>query len=299
MKYNFCKKTIQLTDYQLYTIMFLTKKQSLLYILSACVLLQISQSCGPKKQKQHEASSSTSSLPFNLEKPTAQYKLPENLREISGLSAKSATELYCINDEKGNIYLYNTQSQSLSGKYSFGSAADYEGIELADGQVFVLNSNGQVTQLGSNFEYIQTLDLSQKTVTEYEGLAYNPASKTLLLAPKVFAGPLKIYNYNLSSKTSGVFYEFTGQYQQLGKSLRPSGIAVAPNGDVYLLSSGTKQLVVLPQGKAIPQIFGLKPSLFEQPEGICFLPDGSLVIANEGNNKKGRIYIFENTDTED
>jgi sugar lactone lactonase YvrE len=41
----------------------------------------------------------------------------------------------------------------------------------------------------------------------------------------------------------------------------------------------------------------LKNSIFRQPEGICFSPDGEILfISNEGKNKKGNILVFNKVD---
>ena len=46
-------------------------------------------------------------FPYQLGKPDKSWELPDKLIEISGLSFIDEYTLACIQDEKGNIYIFN------------------------------------------------------------------------------------------------------------------------------------------------------------------------------------------------
>lgn len=76
-------------------------------------------------------------------------------------------------------------------------------------------------------------------------------------------------------------------------SFKPSGIAVHPvTGNIYVLASVGKSLIVLnPQGEILALI-RLKKEIHKQPEGICFSPEGTLYISNEDKGGRGSIMVF-------
>lgn len=72
----------------------------------------------------------------------------------------------------------------------------------------------------------------------------------------------------------------------------PSGIAVAPGGEVLVADRHTGRILVLDAaGRAVGQGSrgGFDPGLLRFPAGLALLPDGSVAVADEGN---GRIQIF-------
>jgi len=74
----------------------------------------------------------------------------------------------------------------------------------------------------------------------------------------------------------------------------PSGIAVHPiTGDVYVLSTALKRLVVLDYttGK-IRYAVRLDKKVLPQPEGIAFDSEGNLFLASEGKKGEGMLLRF-------
>ena len=76
-------------------------------------------------------------------------------------------------------------------------------------------------------------------------------------------------------------------------SFQPSGIAVHPlSGNFYVLASVGNVLVVFSREGKMLALIHLKAKIHRQPEGICFSPDATLYISNEGGNGKGTIQKF-------
>jgi uncharacterized protein YjiK len=105
-----------------------------------------------------------------------------------------------------------------------------------------------------------------------------------------------IYAYNLNNQS---LFKYIGipesqvKTDKGGKEFRPSGIAIHPlTGDMYIIASQGKKLLVLAEDGHKKAIIDLDPSLYTQPEGICFTHQGELFISSEGNGKSGYILQF-------
>jgi uncharacterized protein YjiK len=79
----------------------------------------------------------------------------------------------------------------------------------------------------------------------------------------------------------------------LEDSFHPSGIEVHPEtGGLILISAQEETILELsPQG-ALRDGRELHRKTHLQPEGITFLADGSLLLADEGQGKRGRVTRY-------
>ena len=72
----------------------------------------------------------------------------------------------------------------------------------------------------------------------------------------------------------------------------PSGIAQNPlTKDIYVLSAD-KVLVVLNPDYKLKEVIKLNPVTYNQAEGICFDPSGTMYISSEGDGGKGKLIII-------
>ena len=270
-------------------------------------------------------------FPYQLNEPNNTWKLPEKLVEISGLSFIDSNRLACVQDEKGNVYIFNLTSEKVESKVNFWDQGDFEGVEIIDDDVWVLKSNGTLYKV-SDF-------LKEKTphVTKYatvlsgkndtEGLAYDPINRSLLIACKghPFIDDKKgkefkaLYNFNLETNQIDPtpylliemdtikYYKNYNTMAQMGVELlaffdhskgdvsfQPSALAIHPiTGNIYILGSVGHILLVFSREGELLSIIKLRSKIFRQPEGICFSPDGILYIASEGDGIEGKILKFE------
>ena len=282
------------------------------YLLGLALLLV---GCGPsstKNDRQPEAGTVTPpfKLPYDLTTPDETVTLPNKLEEISGLTYYKDDKLLCVQDEEAVVYVYDTKKKKVVQDFGFGGYGDFEGIEYVNGEVYALESNGNLlrfeppadtdpveTEVASN---IGRTRMGLPAKTEVEGLGYEPKTKRLLIAVKQGGGESSdkaIYSFDLLNKA--VFKDMQLNDEQLKgagidpKTYKPSGIAVHPiTGEWYVLSSAGKRLLITNRKAQILYSESLDPKLFRQPEGICFAPNGDLYIASEGDGKKGSIMTF-------
>ncbi len=266
-------------------------------------ILLLLAGCGPssKKNEKTETSASASDfkLPYRLTTPNENYTLPKELKEISGLTYYKDEKLLCVQDEEAVVYVFDTKTGKVVQNFGFGGYGDFEGIEYVDGQVHVLESNGNLFQFEPESTQIEKTKTDLPKKTEVEGLGYDPKIKRLLIAVKNGKGSSDKAVYSFDLLNRAVYKEMSLNDEQLKgagidpKTFKPSGIAVHPiTGEWYMLTSAGKRLLITNQKANIIYSEPLDPKAFRQPEGICFAPNGDLYISSEGDGGKGYILKF-------
>lgn len=260
---------------------------------------------------------------YRLAEPDEVFELPEELKEISGLSVLSATRLLCNEDETGTLYVYNIEEGRLEETIAWGKEKDYEGVAVWGRTAYVLQSNGDIYRV-RDFMSPQpsVMEFKNKRLKDCdaEGLCLLPGSRRLLIACKegneaesryihtfdldqenLEAEPYRELSFNemeeslLSTDLDKLSLNLRKFLNPEGTSdiLFPSGIAVHPlSNDLYVISAKTKLLVVYTAQGEMKDIFELRNNHFLQPEAIAFTPNGDLYIGNEGKGGKPNILKF-------
>ncbi|SFD23323.1 Uncharacterized protein YjiK [Spirosoma endophyticum] len=259
--------------------------------------------CGGSSTKNEKPKAETIAapfkLPYQLTAPDENYTMPNELKEISGLTYYKNNQLLCVQDEEAVVYVFDTKKKEVVKDFGFGGYGDFEGIEYVNDDVYVLESNGNLFRFKPESTQIGRTKTDLPKKTEVEGLGYNPKTKRLLIAVKEGKGSSDkaVYSFDLLNKA--VFKDMSLNDEQLEgagidpKTWKPSGIAVHPiTGEWYMLTSAGKRLLITNHEAKIIYSEPLDPKQFRQPEGICFAPNGDLFIASEGDGKKGYILKF-------
>ncbi|MFC2112633.1 SdiA-regulated domain-containing protein [Bacteroidota bacterium] len=271
------------------------------------------------------------SFPYNLSQPDTEYKLPSYLEEISGLSYCQSGKLACVQDEKANIYVLELGKKLNISTYKFGKDGDYEDIAVVGKTVYVIRNDGSIYRVKNFMEEdkkVKKYKTALSAKNDTEGMAFDPLSNSLLIACKgspsigkdnINKGYRAVYRFDLEEKEllekpqflidlnnldnyrdKSSFSKFSAKLaKRLGlveseTSFKPSGISIHPlYGDIYLISSIGKLMIVMDRRGKILEIQDLDDNLFRQPEGICFSPSGELYISNEGQGGKGYILKFK------
>lgn len=244
-----------------------------------------------------------------------KWDMPNELKEISGISWIAEDKIACEQDEDGIIYIYNLSSELIEKKINFGKAGDYEAIATIDSTAYVMRSDGRLYEINN---YLSPDFQSKEYKVPFSGknnvesLTADKAHNRLLMTVKnkdphsdIYKG---IYAFDLDSKETKelpilkiplhdpIFKNKDAdddgdQYSEI----YPSDIAINPiNGDIYVLEGKNPQLLIMDSlGKPI-KLHKLHTSSFIQPEGITFAPDGTLYISNESGKKEpGNILEVE------
>jgi hypothetical protein len=263
-------------------------------------------------------------LEYDLERPDIRLSLPIALKEISDVAVLSQTEVACVQDERGIVYVYDIKSKRITDEVRFAPKGDYEGLAIVGSKFYVLRSDGLLYELSSLKQHpaVQTHEL-HLPFNESEGLCSDARHDRLLIAPKSYerTGEGKdtrpIYAFDLRKNSPAAEPAFELSVREIrhfakhhdmpvprrikrdGESMHtvlrfmPSAIAVHPvTGDVFILSSVDHVLVSCTQNGGITGYALLDASLFRQPEGIAFFPNGDMLIANEAAGKEPTLMLF-------
>jgi uncharacterized protein YjiK len=258
-------------------------------------------------------SSNRGTIPYDLEKPAVALSLHEEaLREISGLSPTSPQgEFIAIADERGELFFLDS-SGKVTKRVLLRDKGDFEGVEMVGGTIWAVKSDGKIFGI-SNWEAGEPSVEEYKTELaksdDIEGLGYDSKRNALLLAAK--GNPdssysRNIYAFSLATKQLDATPVYSVEPSQVNEmvpygesekhdNFSPSGIAVNPvSGDIYLISSALKRLVVL-DGNSGKVIFAgrINKKQIPQPEGVAFDASGNLYISSEGKGGDGLLLRFD------
>lgn len=245
---------------------------------------------------------------YDLNKPEI-INLSKKIDQISGIVYSAAdNSLFAIDDDNGDLYNITLTKKPEVKKWKFGKKNDYEDLAIVDSTVYILESSGRIFSFPFRFpitdvkEY--TLDLAG--FNEFETLYYDSSLQRLILLCKECEEDKKksvsAYAFDIlsGSFTSTPVLEI--KRKDLEKTLddkvsrlKASAGAMDPiTGNVFIISSINKLLIVADKQYNIKEVCKLNRSTFGQPEGICFAPDGTLFISNEASgDNKADILIFK------
>lgn len=298
--------------------------------------IQVSEG-GKKIKTEQEATTLDHGLKYELNQPNETFNLSDDLKEISGLGINDAGDfLYAVQDEKGVIFKISKITGQVEDKFKFHKDGDYEGIEVVGQEIFVIKSTGTIYKVSKPGEKEQEMEKFNSFLSkenDVEGLAYDKKNHRLLLACKgvpatgesfeVIRYKKVIYAFDIKESSLSPDPIFTiqladirtyleahkelNEYEKLctffsakkeNLTFNPSAISIHPlTGDIYVLSSSGKVLMVLDEKGVIVNIEKLSKKVHAQPEGMIFDKDGTLYIANEGK-KQGKpvLHRFDYND---
>jgi uncharacterized protein YjiK len=239
-----------------------------------------------------------------------RWRLPDRLSEISGLAVTPDDRVFAHDDERAVIYEVDLREGRLKKAFGLGSPlvrADFEGLEIVDGRFFLVTSDGQLYEsregedderLGYNV-YLTGVG----RLCEVEGLSVSPDDRQLLLLCKTprtssVEGRITIFRWSIDSHTivqqstislpDQAFRDGVG-----GRGFRPSGLAKTPEGDHYFLVSARQPAIAeISLDGRVWGVRSLSRRTHPQAEGVAVLSDGTLLVADEGAGRGGRLATY-------
>ncbi len=259
---------------------------------------------------------------YNLSSPDIRIELPKILQEISGLVTLDTATIACIQDEKGILFVYDMIKNRISGEYQFSGNGDYEDIAKTDSTIYILRSDGKVFEL-RDFGSENFVTGSYNTgipCEESEGLCFDIRNNRLLISckgetkkkdlkNKIAIDSIDIKTRKLSEDpvitfdlakvrnlVSGINNSSHLKSKKKNKqpvTLKISAIAVHPlTGELFMLSAIDYMIYVSTLEGIITGFVHLDPRFFNQAEGLSFLPNGDMIITNEGGEGKPTLLKF-------
>lgn len=289
---------------------------SLIFVLASCIFCTLPE---------------PSAIGYDLNAPDQSFVMHKKLMEISGLGLSADEKsLVAVQDEDGIVFFINITTGKIEREVEFQDKGDYEGVEMVGEDIFVVKSTGTIYKISPSdgkYDKVEKFNFFLNEENDVEGLTYDAANHRLLLACKAKAGQGKdfkmkkgIYGFDLTTMTLGEAPVFTVSLEDVLAYLSnaayvadkdqllerfdktadefafaPSSVAIHPiTGQIYILSSVGKLLIVIDKDSQILHIEKLKKKLHTQPEGICFDKTGTMYISNEGkDDDPGKILVFK------
>ena len=228
------------------------------------------------------------------------WKLPRILREVSGIAFMDNDRIACIQDEQGQIFIFNLETSEIEKDIPFAGGGDYEGITLAGTTAFVLKSDGTIYEVRNFMSDPEVMEHETPLSRQHdvEGLYHNAENKRLLLAIKAkepetdeYKGVYAVNLENMKMEEDPVFKLFFNdpvfdkvEARLSNNKFRPSEINIHPRtGEIYMLSAEVPKLLIFDSEGNPRELHFLNRSNFPNPEGLTFDTSGSIYISNEGN----------------
>lgn len=227
------------------------------------------------------------------------WKLPEELREVSGIAFLAPNSIACVQDEKGIIFIYDLKSSAIVKQIKFAGSGDFEGLAINGRTAYVQTAEGKIFRI-NDFQGEATVDIFEtqfSSKNDIESLFFDPAENRLLLMPKDrgLKGETKgIYSIDVNTMKmkreplfkltfeEKMFDDLKGK--EKNRSYYPAEIARDPKTGNYLVLEAKKPHLLIVNAKGTPEeLHRLDPNVFPQPEGLTFDDSGNLYISNEGN----------------
>jgi hypothetical protein len=248
---------------------------------------------------------------FDLRKGSGtQVALPKGLAEVSGLAVTAEGRVIAHADERAIISILDGPGGVVQRWFTFGRPpmkGDFEGIATVGPRIILMTSQGILHEGREGADKTAVPFTSKDTgfgaQCELEGMAYDARAQVLVLpckTPLVAAlrGRVTIFRWSVPRAVPADPPQFSvsldGVTAYTGtKAFHPSGIDVDPVTGNYLLVAGPERAVLelTPRGDVVGGA-PLPRKLHKQPEGIAFLGDSLLLIADEGATGRGTLTTY-------
>jgi len=240
--------------------------------------------------------------------PVAQWIMPPELREISGLALTSRGTVLTHDDNIGRVYEIDPRTGIMLKGFSLegGVRGDFEAITIAGTDVYLLRSNGKIYKFKEGADASQVpysvYDTGLGKDCEFESMAYEADSSRLLLACKkflqknapkellIYRVPLPLGDRSAMSTLRVPIADVIGSNKW--KNFHPSDMNIDPSTRNYVIVASHEKglIVVTPEGEVVRS--EPIPGDHRQPEGVAITPDSILLVSDEANVKPPAITLY-------
>ena len=261
---------------------------------------------------------------FDFDHPMITINLPFELREISGITDFSEDQIACVQNQNGTLYVYSMTGDSISAQYDFGYGGEFEGLTHVDSSYFIMRNDAVLLEVAPSKDSV-SINFKKLALPSWDNevLCVDARDHRLLVAPKnttsrgaelkstrgIYTIDLEtmemaedpLFTINLSElesfgQNTGILFakKKRSKEEESSSHFMPSCIAVHPKTDeVYIISSIDHSMAVFEKSGKLINFVRFNAKLFTRPERIIFMPNGDLVITNEGQQGKTSLLRFK------
>lgn len=242
--------------------------------------------------------------------PARQFFLPQGLDEISGLAVASSDSVYAHNDENGIVYEIELGTGKVVRAFALGkptAKGDFEDIAVRGGYVYLLTSDGRVFEapLGEHRKRVlyNVYDTGVGVHCETEGLATGPKDDDLLILCKqphdaALKDHLVMYLWSVHDRSPVASPWLNVPLDGLVAPLQQANFHPSAfywrreRGTFVIISAKSHAAIEIDQqGRLIDRV-KLDKQDHPQPEGLTMMPDGRLILSDEGARGHAKISIY-------
>jgi uncharacterized protein YjiK len=240
--------------------------------------------------------------------PVAQWIMPPELREISGLALTSRGTVLTHDDNVGRVYEIDPKTGILLKGFSLadGVRGDFEAITIAGSDVYLLRSNGKIYKFKEGADASQVpyafYDTGLGKECEFESMAFEPDSSRLVLVCKkilqkgepkellIYRVPLPLGDRSAITALRVPIKDVIGSNNW--KNFHPSDVNIDPVTKNYVIIASHEKglIVVTPDGDVLRS--EPIPGEHRQPEGVAITADSLLLVSDEANVKPPAITLY-------
>ena len=223
-------------------------------------------------------------------------RLTGALAEVSGLAPASATSVYAHNDEQATIYEVDIRTGEVLGDQSAGRPplpGDFEAIAVNATRTLLAASDGrlviaQPTKHKRRLRF-RSLDVKLPGDCEIEGMAPADREGSFFFACKHAGRRLVIYRWSAVAGAAKAIDVKLDKAVPNPKAFRATELVRDPRSGTLLVldSAAGAVLEISTEGDRIGywRLGGDHP----QAEGLALMPDGTMVVADEGRIGDGAM----------
>lgn len=241
--------------------------------------------------------------------PVAQWRLPNRLREISGLALTADGRLFGHDDERAVIYEIDISQGALGKAFAVGEPAetgDFEGLAITPtGEFWLATSRGRLYRFreGEDGGHVtfERFDTGLRDLCEVEGLAYLASAESLILACKShhdrsMRDSIALYTWPIGGGDATPWRTIPEAAVTAAAGVRafaPSSVEIDPrSGRILLLSARDGALAEFDADGGLLAARRLGAEHI-QAEGMTVSAEGALVITDEGARAQALISVYE------
>ncbi len=236
------------------------------------------------------------------------FQLDASLREISGLAPAGSHSVFAHNDEFAIIHEIDIDTGAIIRSFAFGQPTvngDFEGIARVGDEIWLVTGDGRLLEGKIRKHAKRTrfnmYDTGVGKYCETEGLAPAPGPDSFFILCKKLlnddANDLRIYQWSLADRFSDPKLVVNAPLASLAPAavaaeFHPADLSrIASSGNFWILDAAGNLLEITAAGK-LARYISLDRSLHPQSEGLAFLPDGQIAIADEGKKREAVLSIY-------
>lgn len=263
--------------------------------------------CGPATQTPANAQSATApSGSLFAAEADRMWRLPNRLRELSGLAVAPDGRLFGHDDERAIIYELDIARGGIVKTFTLGEpplVGDFEGLAITpNGEFWLTTSQGQAHRFreGDDGALVahEVFDTGLSDICEVEGLAYTPTDGLIFAckhnAARAMRNTIALYAWRPDAALH--LWRSLPEAEVSARAgvehFRPSSLDIdTRTGRLVLLSARDPALAELSPDGVLLSARALG-SAHVQAEGLAVLADGALAVADEAGDARALLSRY-------